>query len=407
MASPFGEQFGPKTPDQSRASSPYDPYASDGTPSVYILVNGNQIATKDYLFISDIMCGMGDPFSCTVPNPDGAMTGKVNKGDTVELYIADPGVAGGTSTRQLTGVVVSVNGSSNMQGTTLRITCADKGWHYQRSEAPVFKSLQGKKIKDLAEMLTHPSWNIRGIKFENTSNIKARLGRRQAQINTLPKDYPAVLPRIQIEPGQSAADVLFYVCKLNQLLCQVTQDGYLSIYQPDYKQQPAYTFHFHKSSEPERSKNNVLSVSFDDSAEAVYTRVKCYSYNLLPAAAHLSNNPNEGAFSGVDSDANALPFSHAITFGDAEALNKTQANARAKWKRLRGLWDSFSYTVEVYGHSQNGNFYVPGSMATINDSVHNINGNFYVQSVQWERTIQGGTKSKLVLRKPVLPAGGF
>jgi prophage tail gpP-like protein len=378
--------------------------AKDSTTYVTIVVNGYQLATKDYVYISDVL-NMGDPFSCTVPNPDGRYSDAIKPGDPVKLYMSDSQVSGGANILFFTGIVVSRDFTSNMQGSSMRVTCADLGWHLQNNTAPVWMNLRGRKWADLLTKLIDPSWGIQGTSVGlTTKSMKVRLGRAGAALEVTPQAYPAVLPRIQVEPGETCADILIKYARLSKLLVNMTGDGVLQVFSPDYKTPNFYSFVYHKASELERRQNNVESVNINDSIQGVYTDVSCYSVVLIPASAYLSNNPNEGHFKGIYSKPDALPFRHILSFADAEQLSREQAKNRSVWKANRGLFDSFKYEVEVYGHQQNGSFYTPNTMCQINDTVHGIKGNYYVQAVKMERTNQGGTKTSLTLRKPNLLA---
>lgn len=401
MASPFAPQPAGFRGNQGDQGTPF---SNDPTPVVSIKVGGVEVRTKDYMLIQDVLA-LGDVFSCTVPNPDGGYSGTFKPGDSAKIYMADSSVSGGSQTLGMTGITVSRDFSSNTQGSTIRLTCADLGWHLQNNTAPVWLRLQGLRFSQLLNKLIDPTWKFAGTQdYESIAGKKVRLGRAGAQLQVTPTAYPPTLPRIQVEPGETCADILIKYAKLSKKLVNVTADGILQIFNPDYKQPPVYTFHYHKSNETLRSQNNVESVQITDSIQGIYTDVSCYSVTLLPASSYLSNNPNEGHFKGLFSNPDALPFVHRLSFADAEQLNRDQAKNRSVWKAQRGEFDSWKYEVEVYGHTQNGAFYIPNTMCTINDTVHGVKGNFYVQAVKYERTIQGGTKTMLTIRKPGLLA---
>ena len=375
----------------------------DSTTFVTLVVNGQQILTKDYCYISDVL-GIGDPFSCTIPNPDGQYTPYVTPGQSVKLYMSDSQVNGGAQILFFTGIVVSRDFVSNMQGSLMRITCCDLGWHLQNNTAPVWLSLRGLRWDVLLKKLLDPSWGFTGVSNgASKKNKNLRLGRAGAALEVTPQAYPPVLPRIQVEPGETCADILIKYAKLSKLLINVTGDGILQVFSPDYTTPNFYSLYLKKSTDPTRNQNNVQSVSITDSIDGIYTDVSCYSVVLIPQYAQ-SNNPNEGHFKGLYNDSKALPFVHRISFADAEQLSVTQAKNRSVWKANRGAFDSFKYEAVVYGHQQNGSFYTPDTMCSIDDTVHNIRGNFYIQAVKYERDNQSGTKTTLTLRKAGLLA---
>lgn len=376
----------------------------DGTTSVTLTIGGKEIKTKDYVYISDIL-NMGDPFSCTVPNPDGVYSDLITPGAAVEVRMADQNVSGGANILIFKGIVVSRDFVSNMQGSIMRVTCADLGWHLQNNTGPVWKSLRGLTWQGLFDALIDTTWKFKGTSIgAYLVDKKLKLGLAGAKLQVTPQAYPAKLPRIQVEPGESCADILIKYARLSKSLVNVSGDGVLQIFSPTYTGENFYSFHYHKSAEKERSKNNLKSVTVNDSIQGVYTDVSCYSVVLLPESAFQSNNPNEGHFKGQYLKSDALPFHHVLSFSDAEQLSRTAATSRAEWKANRGIFDSWKYEVEVYGHQQNGSFYTPGVMCAIQDTVHGIKGSYYVQAVKMERSNSGGTKTTITIRKPNLLA---
>ncbi len=380
--------------------------SNDPTPVVSIKVGGTEVRTKDYMMIQDVL-SLGDAFSCTIPNPEGEYSGTFTPGDSVKIYMADPAVSGGASILTMTGILVSRDFTSNMQGSTIRLTCADLGWHLQNNTGPVWMRLTGLRFGQLLRRIIDPSWKFAGTQdYESIAGKRVRLGRAGAALVARPEVLVNTLPVLQVEPGETCADILIKYAKLSKKLVNVTSDGVLQLFSPNYKQAPVYTFHYHKHSETLRNKNNVESVQITDSIQGIYTDVSCYSYNVLPVTSTQTgtnkNNVNEGHFKGLYSAPTALPFVHRLSFGDAEQLNRDQARNRSAWKAQRGEFDSFQYVVDVYGHSQNGSFYIPDTMCTINDTMHGIKGSYYVQAVKYERNLQSGTKTTLTLRKPGL-----
>jgi prophage tail gpP-like protein len=377
----------------------------DTTTAVTLVIGGQQIQTKDYCYISDVL-GLGDPFSCTVPNPDGQYSSLISKGATVKVYMADPAVRGGSDTLMFTGVVVSRDFMSDSQGSRMRVTCADLGWHLQNNTAPVWLNLRGLKWEVLLTRLIDSSWGFAGTSVGlRLNNPRLKLGRAgaQLQIGSESNAYPAVLPRIQVEPGETCADVLIKYARLSKLLVNVTGDGYLMVYTPNYATKNFYAFEYHKSTEKDRDKNNLQSVTINDSIQGVYTDVSCYSVVLVQNYA-VTNNVNQGHYHGDYHHPADLPFVHRLSFADAEQMSRPQAVNRAEWKAKRGKFDSWKYEVVVTGHQQGGSYFIPNVMCSVNDTVHGVKGNYYVQSVKMERSSSGGTQTTLTLREPNLLA---
>jgi len=354
-----------------------------------------------YTYESDVL-QLGDPVSLVLPNPRGELNGKLRLGESLELYIADPEVAGGVGIRKLKGLVTSRQASASVDGgTSITLGGADLGWHLANNAAPLWFRLRGITFQRLLESVLDRSWGFAGVRAENETNRRLKLGRAGA-VQALQGSIDQLIPPIQIEPGEMIADVLILFAKRERKLINVSSDGYLQIWSPARSPRPLYSFELHRGS-LRGKRSNVLRASVAENIDGVFTDVTCVGQVVQPPSLADATNPNEGSFRGrFRPEPAPLPFLRRFTFSDGEQLTKNQADTRARWRAERGLFDSWSYTVTVRGHSQNGVFYEPDTGAEVHDSVHGLDGVFYVSAVRYQGDVSAGTTTTLTLRKPNL-----
>jgi prophage tail gpP-like protein len=386
-----------------------NPFVGGSSPICTVVISGREYLAREWVVTDDILT-LGDPFSCTIPNidpitrADGALSGLIHLGDPLEVFEADPNVGGGAKTRVLKGRVTAVEHTSDITGgSVLMVTGADLGWHLNHTGARPFLNLRRATFDRLLAELKDPSWGIVGVRAENDTSRRLKLGRVQAVINAQPNVVdPPVIPKIQTEPGELIADILIRFAQRERLLVNVSPDGYLQFFRPRYDTEPLYRFEYHGSDRAARVRNNIERPRILESIDHVYTEVRCYSTTVLPPTVRNTADPNEGYFHGTYRSASALPFFRRLVFSDPEQLNQEKANARARWRFERGIFDAWLYESSVDGHSQRGGFFIADTMAEINDTFHKVQGRFYVSSVQRSFTLgpRGGFSSRVTLHKP-------
>jgi hypothetical protein len=148
-----------------------------------------------------------------------------------------------------------------------------------------------------------------------------------------------------------------------------------------------------------------------ESADPLYTHVECWSTVIDPTN-NDPQNPNAGRYHGTFNNLSTLPARRALTMTDPEQMGKDRVDARAKWQWQRGLFDSWTYTFETVGHSQNGVPFVEDTMCELHDLVYGFDGLYYVSAVEPTRKLAkagidksgAGTRCKITLKKPNLLA---
>lgn len=397
----------------------------DNTPKVAIVIDETEYANvKEYQYESNVL-QLGDPFQVKLGAPDGDYgLVRFNPGAPAEFWISDPTVAGGGKVRKSNGLVTRLDIASDIgSGTALQVTGADLGWHLANNCAPLWFNMKGATWERflnaciyphrIFQGVSDPGWGFSGVRLDNDLNVKKKvnLGRALVQQRLAQQlgDPLQILPPIQIEPGQTIADTLVHYAKLSKCLVNVSHDGYLQVFQPNYNGPALYTLHYHASDEADRKRNNVLSARLSRSIDGLYSQVECLSTITRPPFTENLEDPNRGKkrqsyTPATDArvaslQSSNLDFRRYWTFVDTEQLKDAQILARAKWFADRGEFDSYSLEYTVKGHSMDGYFFEPDTLCEVDDTVLGVRGTFYVCAVRYLRTMQAGTTSMLTLKR--------
>jgi prophage tail gpP-like protein len=388
-----------------------DPYDVDDTTLVSVTINGVESdLIREYCYDSDIL-QLGDPFSVTLPDPYERWT-DVLVGDPIVLNMASP-LAGGRKVQKITGIITQlVRSVDERGGTVLNVAGADLGWHLVNNDAPIWKRLHGGMLfgdptdmtKGLVGLLVDSSWGFKGFRTENDTNIRIKMGGSftRAIQNLGEGDRP---PIVQIEPGDKPADIMIQYAKLINRLINVSGDGYLQLFSPNYDQPVAYRFYNYRTDPARRAKNNVKRVSYTQRLDGVYTKGLCVGTRVIARTEGVDpNDPNKDSFYGVYEPSPApLRFKRLRAFADADRLSSAQVSARAKWAVQRAAFDSSSYVITVRGHTQNGVFYEPDTLCEVYDEYCGIGIKTrplrYVTAVKYNRDRDNGLTTELTLNE--------
>jgi len=424
------------------AATPIRNDPSDDTPILKVNVGGKLSGDRvvggtdlsgvlHYSYTSDVI-SLTDTATIDVANPDGQLSGTIGKGSRVVLSMADPNVNYGATVPRFSGLVVNPRMTSR-GGEKIQLQCADQGWYLEKCDAPLWFNLESSRsleafvlrlLRDKPDKKGNTGSDYGWGFFDDAGELKLskdssndvllrRLNQGAVGVNRSTAvaaikgkkgvgaaDDPFV-PPIQVETGVKVGQLLIDYCRRSKLLVNVTSLGYLQLFKPDYAQAVSYRFDYH--ADDRRSRNNVLDVTVDDSVEGVATDVICVAQNAWFKGVITKKNPNVDKIKRRYRNAGAAPHYMRMTFADNDQLDGDAVANRAVWAFQRGLFDAYTITVEVFGHSQGGIFYVPNTMAAVDDSVHKIKGNFYVSACQYVRD-KGGTRTVLSLKIPNLLA---
>jgi len=370
------------------------------------------VNTVAFSYSSDIT-QLGDPFSVTIPDPRGRYKDKFRRGQTIKLGLRNPNVEGGALTTKALGLITNRVRTCNASGSKIELTCADLGWHLLNCDAPYWYNLQEPTWSQLLAdpNWIHPSWGIRGVRESNDTNrlLKQRLNVGRAAIQIELQSVLGSFLFIQAEPGDKIADHLATFARRANLLLNVSCDGYIQLWRPDYARDPLFSIELHDLSDLNRNKNNVLDVTISDSVDDIYTEVNCLWDAITPDL--LANTTDQNFYKDVGSFFNpyALPFYRRFSWADGDIYDNKDAAQQALWRYQKGVFDSWQAVYTVKGHwqkpagAQRSYWWESDQMCSVNDTVNGLSGNFYIASVRCDRDDRGD-RTIVTLRKPCLQA---
>lgn len=409
-------------------------HATDGTTRTWLRVDGAEYPlVSEYSYTNDVIA-LVDTGCVNLANPDGQDSGKFGPGSTVELYMADPAVNGGASIRRVLGIVTNARMLSK-GGEKLQVQFSDIGWHLAENDMGLWISLSG--IASLAALIEkclrgpkgarlnwgfeNPDGSLR-YTFSNTDRsamTKINQGRAGIERSILYKantqqDPKAFVPPIQSDVGAKIGQTLINYARRAGLLVNILSDGTLSFFSPNYQQGPSYSLRYYGSRDARRSGpngNNIIdeSIVIDNAIDGLYSDVSCVTSRVYSLKAKTNENPNADKIRGRAQAINNLPngIYRQATFSDGDMIGQDAATLRALIYVHRGQYDSWTYTCEVSGHQQGGLFWEPNTIVAIDDPVHKVIGNYYLQAVTPMRSLSGGTRCRLVIKKAGLLSADF
>jgi len=362
-----------------------------------------------FSYSSDVL-QVGDPFSVTVPDPRGLYLKKLLRGAKVVLSLSNPSVAGGGKIRKITGRIIRRRVTCTPQGTVITLLGADLGWHLAHDDGPLWFGLQSCTWDTLIKACIHPDqifpntpdpgWGFADdVGYDNLLNAHLKQGRQGI---VLAQQANPIIPlaRIQIEPGEKLFDLLALYAKRIGHLINVSADGHLQIFVPNYSAEPSYSFYCYPTTDARNTKNNVEAqgISVEEAIDELWTDITCVGEVPLPDLIDeqvAQDNINANKFRGrYEAFPPQLEFMHRLVFTDGEALDRNFANERAFWKAKMGLFNSHVVSFTVRGHDQNGLFFEADTMCHLDFPVVGIGpGNYYISQVRCDRGDSGDVTS--------------
>lgn len=370
--------------------------------------HADEIPVKEFS-ISDDILNLSDCASVSISNESGNYSDRFAPGQRIEFDIADDRVAGGKWVRSFTGRITTIEDYTDIGGgSNILLTAYDLGWHLTSSHAPPIKA-DGKtwnNIKNitfdkLLAILIDPSWGFGATKSSNDLNRRLKHGRQIIIQNHKPV-LGAILPFIQVEPGQTPLDLLQLYAAREGVLLNVSARGELTMFRPDYNQQALYTVEYHGDAQSTRN-NVVKRPTLRQTIDGLYSEVQCWSTVTIPPEIQNSENPNEAyRHTTYTPTTNPVAFKRVNIFSDGEAINQKLRTNRAIWKYQMGQFNSWTYECDFPSLSQGGAFFVSDTMITVNDTWRKLSGTYYVQSTRRSLTLSDGQQTHVVIRKPGL-----
>ena len=357
---------------------------------------------KEFSYSSDMMA-VGDQCSFTVvADSKGDTLRRLPLGALVRLRLNNPAVNRGRWTLKHLGRIVTRDAA--VGDGTIKVVSADLGWHLTNCHAPLYKRFRGLKLDQIANPargFIDPSFGFMGVRADQNA-LNRRLKQGRAAIQAAQLKVLDTIQVFQVEPGESFYDCLTRYCQRENLLINVSVDGYIQIWNPDYDRAPLYSF------ECSDTRSNVSDARRHDEAGSRYTEVVCVGEALsLGVQLNDPNDPNATKRRGSYKAPGVQPFTHRFTFGDGEMLDGQMAAAAAEWRWKRGLFDSHYIEVKAPDHYQGGNWYESDELTDVKFPGLNTEGRYYVQSVKCDSTVKDGDTTTLILRWPYLLSAAY
>lgn len=369
---------------------------------------------KEFHYASD-MTALGDACEfIVVGDRDGSTLRQLRSGSTVKAWLSNPAVNGGRETLKHLGRIVTRD-ADDMAGI-IRVGVPDLGWHLMNCSAPLWVRLRGRKLNDICdpagEFIDH-SFGLKGIRVGKDANkLNRSLKQGRASIAIEQAAQLGLVNIIQTEPGETFHDIMKRYTTRENLLVNVSCDGYLQIWEPDYSRAPAYRFY------RTARRSNVINATRHDDITSRYTETTCVGE--VVDLGLVANNPKDinatktrGTYSMSKPPRQPpVPFTHRLTFGDGEMFTDGMAAKMAEWKEKRGLFDSHYIEVTVPDHYQlddngAGVWYEADQLCEVDLPGLDAQGIYYVQAAHAVSTIEQGDVTKLILRWPWLLSASF
>lgn len=429
---PGGDPFGPQNATQGQP-------LADGniTPRIEVEIagdpEGRRKDIKNFSLRDDIQ-QLYDPFSFELANPGGELNYILDALDAkhwvpVRIFHADPFVNNGAPRLWARGVIVRGSVRAGLQGSVLSLSGYDLGW-LLTSCAPFGRdsNLQGLSWPQLAQKLIDRSWlqptvalgplagtnayGLRAIIGISTSR-QIRQGRIDAQTEKTRQEvqelvsraanrteitiannlnFKAFTPKIMVQPGQTVGDILVKYAKFDRRFINVTPDGDLAFFQPDYSTPPQFVFNYNHS-EQLADRNQMTDGSRDVDGSQVFNLIECVGTLLYGLVIAEQDNPTEGMTWGfADKRQRDDYFLRRQTFSDNERYTGTRCAQRAEWRYLQNAYASETVHFTAQGHSQNGIPYASNARGSVRSDklfASSTERVMYLSAVEYHQREQG------------------
>lgn len=373
-----------------------------------VIVDGDTVEEILSFEYHSICTAVTDEASFTVDSKNRKYRDKLRKGQEVKFILQHPDVNGGQPTLRHQGRIWGRYPKvSKGAGNEIRIVSRDKGVHLEKSHAPVWIRINGKTYADICDPATSPffdkSWGFAGVRFEGDIRRSLKLGIAAAKAQAQRALNPTWV--VQTEPGDTAATKIVEYARRINLLLNVSTDGYVCLYLPNYTQPPLYSIRCRTGDDG----NNVLEGEIADTADTCYTDVTVvgeqYDTGILAGGDPLS--PNATKKRGHVVHEGALPFVHRHTEADGEMFENGLAQKQAEWLWAKGQFDAWSATYKLNEHHQGGHWFDCDTMTHVEDQELGLSGNFWVEAVHCYGSKQEEDYTTMVLRMPGLLSASF
>ncbi|WP_028318966.1 phage baseplate assembly protein [Desulfobulbus elongatus] len=320
-----------------------------------------------------------DAFSLEVARPE--IT--IEPGQKCELYV--------NGELELTGIVDRCSRRFDKNGLTYRIEGRDLMALLVDSYCEEFKSVQGKKLSELAEMLlaTVPFINRKTIEYQE--DVVGKLKGKKKTVDDPLVGYMDTPQKIsQIEPGMTVFEVLKNYAASRGLMFWAKPDGTFVFGRPKVEGEAVYELANLLSG---RGNNIIDGEEIDDISQR-------YSKVVVIGQQQGSDDLEDAAAVNTRAEAvdETFPFYKPYVTTDNNDAQSPALHARFIMEQQRHEGYQLMYTVQ--GHSQRGRNWQINELCGVRDEDLGVDEVLLVYARTFSRSKTGGTTTKLRLGKP-------
>lgn len=349
---------------------------------VYLQIDGKRIENFLSYEVEADLYQAADKFTLELANPGTA----IRAGMTCELYV--------NKELELTGIIDATRKGWSKQGQTLVVEGRDLLGVVVDSYVEKFTTVQGKTVKELAELLlaSVPFINRKEIIYQE--NVVGKLkGKKKTVDNPMTGFLDTPQKLSQAEPGMTVFEVLSIYAASRGLMFFGLPDGPLVFGRPKAKGQPLYTIINALSGVG----NNVTS---GDEVDDISRR-----YSKITVISQVQGHDEDGQdTSKLDARASVTDASFPFYKPFVTRLNNDsqspELHARMLLEKQRHDGLQLAYTAP--GHSQGGVNFKLNELVQVKDEMLERDGIFLIYNRKFKRSKQAGTTTELRLGPPGL-----
>lgn len=317
-----------------------------------------------YTIESDIYTA-DDAFSLELANPEI----DVREGHRCELYVNEK--------RELTGIIDRVTQSYDKSGVKLKVEGRDLMGLLVDSYCEEFITLEGIKVKALAERLLKNVPFINRKKIVYQDNFSGKL-KKKAKGDSFIALLDAPHNFSQIEPGMTIFEVLKDYAGSRGMMFFCLPDGTMVFGKPKEKGEPAFNI----ISTKDGKENNVLEGEMIKDISKRYSKITVIGQqqgmdSIEPTAINTKATITDKGF----------PFYKPMVAKNNNDYQSPKLHARMLLEKSRH--SGFQLNYKVLGHSQNGKNWTINELCSVKDEILNVEGTYLIYGRTFEMSKQG------------------
>jgi prophage tail gpP-like protein len=348
--------------------------------SIELKVNNTTITTFESYTVEADLYTADDAFSLELSNPEI----EIRPGLKCELFV--------NGTRELTGIIDRVTKSYDKSGTKLRVEGRDLMGLLVDSCCTKFLDVQGKTVKQLAELLLAdiPFINRKAIVYQE--NFVGRMKGKKQTVSTPAVGFLDTPQKIaRIEPGMTVFEVLKTYAASRGLMFWAMPDGTFVFGRPLAGGQPAF------SVEVSREKGNVSVLE----GELTQDISKRYSRVIVLGQSQGHEDHGSDATkvnSKATRDDTTFPFYKPFVTKMTNDSQSPPLHARLLLEKQKH--DGFQLQYRAPFHSIGGRNWGINQLCRVKDDVLGIDGTYLIFGRIFELSKSGGSTTRLKLGYP-------